>query len=244
MTNIVDNSIYALYRNHDELRDAAKTLRTNLEFSGIDHEIRSVAVTSAEMSVGKSTIGICLGFAMAETGKRVLLIDNDFRDPQVAMRLKVRSTYTLSDLLAGKVPAVNACVPTREENLYVLDLGNRRLNNPVEVMSSAKYKAMIQQLGEYFDFVIIDTPPIGMFIDAALASQMVDGVLFVINSGKTSSREVKEALSQLEKANARVLGAVINNVHRTNSNYYYYDRQGNKKRKKSSKRFSFLTGNR
>lgn len=233
--NMSENNIYALYRGHADVRDAAKTLRTNLEFSGIDQEIRSIAVTSSEMNAGKSTVAICLGMAMAEAGKRVLLIDNDLRDPSIENELRMNSRYTLPDLLTGRVRFEEACLPTNAEGLFVLDLGSRRVGNPVEVLSSAKYKALIRQAKDKFDFVIIDTPPIGLFIDAAITSQMVDGVVFVINAGKTTPKEVKEALGQLEKANAHVLGAVLNNVQRKNSNYYYYDQSGQKKRRKKSK---------
>ena len=234
MSNFVQNNIFKLYKTNSELRDAARTLRTNLEFAGIDQEIQCIAITSAEMSVGKSTIAISLGISCAEAGKRTLIIDDDFRNPQIASRLRIRSKFNIADLLSGRVMPEDACMPTAQEGLYVLDLGNRRINNPVEVMNSVKYKNMIAQLKNQFDFIIMDTPPIGMFIDAAVAAQTADGVVFVINSGKTKAQDVREGLSQLEKANVRVLGAVLNNVIRSNSSYYYYDRQGNRKRRSES----------
>lgn len=234
MSNLYQNSIYDVFSENDELRDSARTLRTNIEFASVDKEIQCVAVTSAEMSVGKSMISISLAMSAAEEGKRTLIIDNDFRNPQIAGRLKVRSRTTIAELLSGRVLPEDACVPSAFENLYVLDLGSRRVSNPVEIMNSVKYRNLIGELRNMFDFVVIDTPPIGMFIDAAVAAQSADGVVFVVNSGKTKALEVNEGLSQLEKANVKVLGAVLNNVIRSSSNYYYYDRQGNKKRRKKS----------
>ena len=193
-------------------------------------------MTSAEMSVGKSTISIALGMAMAESGKRTLIIDNDFRNPQVQLRLKIRGNCSLPDVLSGRVPLENACIPTRLNNLYVLDLGSRRIHNSVDVLRSARYKHLIEQLKRMFDFIIIDTPPVGMFVDAALSAQLTDGAVFVVNAGKTNGKQVKEALAQLEKANVHVLGAVLNNVVRTHSNYYYYDRSGQRRKRRSAEK--------
>ena len=234
MSNLYESNIYALYEENGDVRDSAITLRTNLEFASIDKELTSVTVTSAEMSVGKSTVAIALGMAMAESGRRTLIIDNDFRNPQIELRLKVRGTHRIQDVLSGRVAPMDACIPTRMENLYVLDLGSRRINNAVDLLRSGRYKRLVEQLKQLFDFVIIDTPPVGMFIDAALAAQLTDGAVFVINAGKTNGKDVKEALVQLEKANVHVLGAVLNNVVRAHSNYYYYDRQGRRKKRRGS----------
>ncbi|MBC8529557.1 CpsD/CapB family tyrosine-protein kinase [Christensenellaceae bacterium NSJ-44] len=229
----MDNS-YQIYFNSPELREAIKTLRVNIEFAGIDEPVRSVAVTSVEAGVGKSTIALSLAIAMAETGKTTLIIDNDFRNPQIANRLMVRGVYSLTELFSGKVDPREACVPTKVNNLFMLDLGSRRLNNPIEVLSSGRYKALLAKVKQDFDFVVIDTPPLGLFIDAAIASTQVDGVLMVISSGKSTAAEVKESLAQLEKANAHVIGCVLNNLKHKPADYYgyYYDKRGDKKRKK------------
>lgn len=235
MSNVSQQSMAKLYAENSELRDTARTLCTNLEFAGVDEEIQCVVVTGYEMSVGKSTVALALAMAAAEMGKRTLIIDNDLRNPQIALRMKVRSRFSIADMFSGRVQVEELCVPTNFRDLFVLDLGSRRVANPVEVLGSAKYKHCIEELRNMFDFIVIDTPPIGMFIDAAVAAQVSDGVLFVVNSGKTQARQVKESLAQLEKAKVRVLGAVLNNVIRTSKNYYYYyDRRGMKKRRKKS----------
>ena len=215
-------SVLDLYYGDAQLRDSIKTLRTNIEFAGIDKRIKSVAVTSADVGAGKSMISICLAVAMAESGRRTLLIDDDFRHPQIANRMGIRCRYSLSDLLAGNIAINSVCVPTEIPNLYVFDSGNRRISNPVEVLSSIRYKEVLNELYDAFDFLIIDTPPVGLFVDAAVISSQVEGVLVVVQKGKTKREAVRAAMSQLEKANAHVLGAVLNGASHTSSDYYYY----------------------
>lgn len=226
-------SIYDLYYGDAQLRDSIKTLRTNIEFAGIDSRIKSVAVTSADVGAGKSLISICLAIAMAESGRRTLLIDDDFRHPQIANRLGIRCRYTLSDLLGGNIDIHSVCIPTQVANLYVFDSGNRRISNPVEVLSSIRYKEVLNELYDAFDFLIIDTPPLGLFVDAAVISSQVEGVLLVIQKGQTKREAVKAALSQLEKANAHVLGAVLNGASHSSSNTYYYYHYGERRRSHS-----------
>ena len=134
----------------------------------------------------------------------------------------IRCRYSLSDLLAGNIAINSVCVPTEIPNLYVFDSGNRRISNPVEVLSSIRYKEVLNELYDAFDFLIIDTPPVGLFVDAAVISSQVEGVLVVIQKGKTKREAVRAAMSQLEKANAHVLGAVLNGASHTSSDYYYY----------------------
>ena len=192
-------SVLELYYGDAQLRDSIKTLRTNIEFAGIDKRIKSVAVTSADVGAGKSMISICLAVAMAESGRRTLLIDDDFRHPQIANRMGIRCRYSLSDLLAGNIAINSVCVPTEIPNLYVFDSGNRRISNPVEVLSSIRYKEVLNELYDAFDFLLV-----------------------VIQKGKTKREAVRAAMSQLEKANAHVLGAVLNGASHTSSDYYYY----------------------
>ena len=214
--------VLELYYGDAQLRDSIKTLRTNIEFAGIDKTIKSVAVTSADVGVGKSMVSICLAVAMAETGRRTLLIDNDFRHPQIANRLGIRCRYALSDLLSGSVRIEDVCVDTQIPNLFVFDSGSRRISNPVEILSSVRYREVLNVLYDAFDFLVIDTPPVGLFVDAAVISSQVEGVLLVIQKGKTKREAVKASMSQLEKANAHILGAVLNGASHTASDYYYY----------------------
>ena len=236
------SNIYELYYGSSDLRAAAKALRVNLEFIGRDEPLRSIAVTSAEADVGKSTVAICLGIAVAESGRRVLLVDNDFHDPQIAGRLRLRSTRSFSDLLAGRISLQDVCLPTRVNNLYALDMGNRKITNPVELMDSGRYRDLLRQLRAGFDFVIVDTPPLGQFIDAAVVAPQTDGVLLVIHSGNTTSENVQEALSQLQLADARVLGAVLKDVPRLPAREEYEPQSRLEKRERAADRLSAEKG--
>ena len=205
-----------------ELTESAKTLRSNIDFAGIDTPIKSVTVTSAEKGDGKTIIACALAMAEARGDRKTLLIDNDFRNPQIALRMHVRGSHRLNDVL-GATPETlpEFCLETKVENLYILDLGSRR-SDPVEVLSSRKYARLLQTAMEAFDFVVIDTPPLGMFIDAALVAPQTDGAIVVVRAGKDTPESVKTILSQLEKANARVIGAVLNHAKKKHSDYYYY----------------------
>ena len=205
-----------------ELSESAKTLRSNIDFAGIDAPIRSITITSAEKGDGKTIVACALAIAEASADRKTLIIDNDFRNPQVCARLHVRGTHRLGEVLnATPENLMDYCMETRIPNLYVLDVGMRR-SDPVEVLSSRKYAKLLETVFEMFDFVIIDTPPLGMFIDAALVAPKTDGAVIVIRSAKDTPDSLRAILSQLEKANARVIGAVLNGAKKRHSDYYYY----------------------
>ena len=208
--------------NDRDLLESVKTLRTNIDFAGIDEPIRSIILTSAEKGDGKSLIACALAIAESAAKKRTLIIDNDFRNPPIANHFHVRGRFKLATVLqATEDNLMDFCLETKYPNLYVLDLGNRR-SDSVEVLSSRRYDALLKTAIKKFDFVIVDTPPLGMFIDAALVAPKTDGAIIVIRSGKNDIQSVKNTISQLEKANARILGAVLNCSKKKHSDYYYY----------------------
>ena len=218
-----------------ESREAFITLRTNIDFAGIDDPIKCVAITSAKKGEGKSTIAENLAIAEAMAHKRTLLIDNDFRNPQLARKFGVRGAHKLSNIMnAAEEDLMEYCLPTDYPDLYLLDIANFRLSSPVEILSSRKYKALIELVKQSFDFVIIDTPPIGLFIDAAIIAPLTDGVLLVIGNSMTTASEEKEIISQLDKAKAKILGTVFNGEkHAHSSDYYYYDKKTHTKKRRS-----------
>ena len=220
--------------NDRNLMDSAKTLRSNIDFAGIDEPIRSVTITSAQKGDGKTMVACALAIAEANAGRKTLIIDNDFRAPQVASRLHIRGTAKMSDVLnATEETLMQYCLETKTENLYMLDISTRR-SDPVEVLSSKKYEALLKLAIEQFDFVVVDTPPLGLFIDSALVAPKTDGAVIVILSGKDSEQTVKNMLSQLEKANARILGAVLNGDKKKHTDYYYYYSKKDHKTKKKA----------
>ena len=214
MSYIVD--LY--YGTKTSLRDSVKTLRANIQFASLNKEIKTVALTSVIPSEGKTTLSCFLGISVAETGKRTCIVECDYRHPMVARNFDVESERVSNTSGENKIDA--SLKKTSVENLWVLDM-KCKVANPVELICSEAYSEMINKLREDFDFVIFDTPPLGAFIDAAHIAALADGTVLVIRQGQVEKRAAKDVLEQLKKANANVLGAVLNNVKVKKVSYYY-----------------------
>ncbi|MBP1326231.1 capsular exopolysaccharide synthesis family protein [Leucobacter exalbidus] len=205
--------------------EAFRHLRTNLRFSSVDSEVRSIVVTSANQGEGKTTVVVALARMLAESGVRTLIIDADLRRPAVANALNIDGSVGLSSLLSGQITLNDALRATNQKNLFVLPSGVTP-PNPSELVGSAHMKSTVERLSKEL-FVIIDAPPVLPVTDAALASTIVDGVIFVARSGKTTKPEVRSAHKLLEGARARMLGVVLNGVTKNDGGdgYYYYSKK-------------------
>lgn len=231
MANIVDT----YYQAKSSLREAVKTLRTNISFSGIDHDIQTIVITSPSARLGKTTVVSFLGIAYAETGKKVLLVDTDCRRPMMANIFRQRPQYGMLQVLYGEVSIEEAAEESRQAGLYIMDCGGK-ITNPVEFINSKRFMAFVEEARTKFDIIIFDTPPLGTFIEAALLAAQADGTLIVIQPGKVQSGTAKDVVDQLKKANAHILGVVFNNVVNAKADgYYYYYRKGGKNEKKREK---------
>lgn len=205
--------------------EAFRHLRSNLRFSSVDHEVRSIVVTSANQGEGKTTVAVSLARMLAESGVRTVIIDADLRRPAVSEALGIDGAVGLSSLLSGQITLNEALRATPQKNLFVLPSGVVP-PNPSELLGSAKMRNTVERLRDEL-FVIIDAPPVLPVTDAALASTIVDGVVFVARSGSTSKPEARSAYQLLEKANARVLGGVLNGMTKADGGdgYYYYSKK-------------------
>lgn len=216
--NIVD--IY--YNTKTSLRDSIKTLRANIQFASLNGEIKIVALTSVVPSEGKTTISCFLGISMAEMGKKTVIVECDYRHPMIARNFGLEDSASASEQENDR-NSINASLKkTSVDNLWVLDM-KCKVKNPVELISSEAYAQMVQKLRQDFDFVILDTPPLGAFIDAAHVAALADGTVIVIRQGQVEKKAAKDVLAQLKKANANVIGAVLNNVKIKRAGYYYYN---------------------
>lgn len=222
MGNDKNGSSFNLLNMSALTRDAFRSLRMNISFSGGDKDVRTLVVTSAVPNEGKTSVAIALGISMAEAMKNTLLIECDCRRPDIGNRLKLRPESNWIDVIYRQAQLQDAIVPTYCPNLYFLDV-EPGLVHSVELLSSARFWEMIEQIKEQFDFIILDTPPLGPFIDAAVLGERSDGTILVVNSGSREIRLHKEAVAQLKKANAHVLGVALNRVNPRQSNYYRYD---------------------
>jgi capsular exopolysaccharide synthesis family protein len=200
--------------------EAFRGLRTNILFSSADSGSRSIAVTSTGPSEGKSLIASNLAIGIAQSGQRVLLIDADMRRPKQHELFDIKSDPGLSNLLVGNAKAAEVVLKTRVANLWVMTSG-KIPPNPAELLGSKRFADLLHSLKDHFDYVIVDTPPVMAVTDAAIVGHRVSGVLFVIASDTTSRHAAQQALDQLEHANVRFVGAVLNRVDLERNAYYY-----------------------
>ena len=160
--------------------EAIKTLRTNLLFTGDDY--RAIALTSQSASEGKTTISFQLAVSLAQTGKRVLLLDTDLRKSIMLNRFKVKEKVMgLTHFLSGMAKIGDCICETDIPGFYIMFAGSR-VPNPAEVLGSNRFKSMIPALKKMFDYVIVDTAPLGQVIDCAVIAPTLDGTMIVIDA--------------------------------------------------------------
>ena len=209
--------------------EAIKTLRTNLQFSGKHNKV--VLLTSVRSNEGKSDISFNLAVELGKAGKKVLLIDADIRKSVYKSRYGIEEeTYGLSQYLSGQVEQIDQIVyKTNYENLYVI-LAGPYAPNPTEMLGDEQFGQLLKAARQVFEYVIVDTPPLGTVVDAAVIGQYCDGALMVIESDSTSYRACQKVKGQLERSGCKILGAVLNKVSSKGRGLYYsrYGRYGSK----------------
>ncbi len=214
-------NILSDYKALDEgMLDSIKTLRTNIQFASISREIKTITLTSNIPNEGKSTISTFLAVAMAEANKKTLLVECDLRHTTLRKRMKLTRNAGIINYLSGNITLDEAITVTQIDNLYFLD-AEVKVPNPVEIISSDAFAAMIAALREKFDYVIFDTPPVGTFIDAALFASKSDATIILLKPGSVDRKLFKKTYEQLSKANANVIGVVFNEVDKAHKGYYY-----------------------
>ena len=197
------------------VKEAFNTLRTNLIFSG--KGIKTVVVTSCFAHEGKSTVSFELAHSLAEAGKRVLLVDADLRKSVMVTRhTKERGICGLSQLLSGQVTLENAIYHTQTEGMDVVFSGPYP-PNPTELIGQPAFKEFLRDVRDAYDYVLIDAPPLGLVIDAAVIGSSCDGSIIVINAGHVKYRIARTVKGQLEKSGCKVLGVVLNQATRRRS---------------------------
>lgn len=198
-----------------------RTIRTNINFSMPDQELRTLLVTSASPSEGKSTTTSNIAIVFAQEGKKVLLIDADMRKPTTHYTFKVQNAHGLSSVLTRQCQAKEAIQESEIENLWILPSGPVP-PNPAELVASKNMSLLTKQLLEEFDLIIFDTPPILSVADAQIVSNKVDGTVLVINTGKSEKDSAIKAKELLLSAKANILGVILNNFNIEKDHYYYH----------------------
>lgn len=198
--------------------EAYRSLKTSIMFGQSQQELRVLVVTSASKGDGKSTTASNLAAVLAQADEKVLLVDADLRRPSQHRIFKISSTPGMSEVLAMKTRFVDAVQKSPVPRLRVLPSGSIP-PNPVELLGSAAMEAFLEQVGDLFDWLIIDAPPVLGVADASVLASRANGVLFVVGEG-TSRRTLAHARNELGKVDATIAGAVLNNLTRNSRTYY------------------------
>ena len=202
--------------------EAFRSLRTNIQFAGVDHPIRTLLVTSAGPSEGKSTIAANLAVVMAQSGLRVILMDGDLRRPTVHKIFGQPNRAGLTSVMLQDPSQWNGVPQSTPITNLATVLSGALPPNPSELLGSKRMKQFIDYLHKWCDIVIIDAPPLLPVTDALVLSPLTDGVIMVIDSGSTRIGEAVNGKRQLDQAGARVLGVVMNKIPTGRHGYYYY----------------------
>ena len=202
------------------VQEAFNVLRTNVIFSGQD--VKVILLTSVDKNEGKTVLSLHLGRSLAELGKQVLVIDADLRKSvMVGRNSSSRNVIGLSETISGVAQLKDAIYATQYPNMHVLFSG-KYPPNPVKLLNSVYFSGLIEAVSDYYDYVIIDTPPLGIVIDAAVVAAYCDSAIMVIGSDHIPYRAAREVVNQLKKAGCNVLGVVLNNAGSRHKNKYYY----------------------
>ncbi len=212
--------------------ESFRTLRTNLDFAGLDKPIKTLQITSAGPSEGKSTVAVNLAVVMAQGERKVILLDADLRRPSVHRYLNISNHKGLIDLLRDPANLAKVINEWGKPAINAITVGEIP-PNPAELLASERMRKVLSELTEMADIVIIDTAP-SIITDPIVLSAKVDGVLIVIEPGATKIGAAQVMMEQLTRSGARVVGVVMNPIARRHSNYYtkynyyssYYYRSG------------------
>lgn len=218
-----ESRIFSVSQPTSLAAEAYRTLRTNLQFSSLDRPLRSLVVTSAVATEGKTTTAANLAVVMAQAGNRIVLVDGDLRRPSAHKLFNLSSRVGLTDALVEDPQALDGYLQESGiENLRVLAAGPIP-PNPQELLGSQRMKELLRRLEEEADIVVLDTPPILAVSDANVLAARASGVLVVVNAGQTRRAAVRQAVEGLRKVGANVLGCVLNMVSMRGgrSSYYY-----------------------
>jgi len=221
--------------------ESINSICTNIEFSG--NNLKTILITSCIAGEGKSTMASRIVMSMASRGKKTVLVDLDLRKSVTAGRLGLESDgkmYGIAHYLVGQKTYEDVVYKSDIKNLYIVPVG-RDVSSPTTLINSAAFAEFFEQLKKDFEMIIVDTPPIGVVIDAADISKVCDGGVIVIEYGKRHRHEVVQSVEQMKRSNTPILGCIIDKVtvkslsekkyYKSHYGYYgkygYYNREDN-----------------
>lgn len=202
------------------LQNALKTLAANIRFSSVDHPVHSLCMVSSIPSEGKTTTAVGLGKAFAAGGSTVIMVECDLRRRSLANALGTHGTHGLYSVLSGHHTVQESVVSAGMSNLYFLD-AEPGIPNPADLLQSNRFKELVHTLTSMYNYVIIDTPPVNTFVDAAIVSSIVDATILVVRQNYTRREDVRDSFTQLQQAGANIIGTVLNCADAEVSSKYY-----------------------
>jgi capsular exopolysaccharide synthesis family protein len=209
-----------------QVAEQFRTLRTNIRYSSLGNEIKSIVVTSSMPDEGKSTIISNLAVAMANAGKRVIIVDCDLRKPTIHKRFSISNSQGLTNILVQDKKKTEIMIVTDVPNLYIIPSGPIP-PNPSELLGSMAMKDTLEELTRTFDMVLIDTPPVLNISDAQILSALSQGTIIVASYGKSEKKALLSAKENIEKVGGKILGVVINKIPEKHNdiygNYFSYE---------------------
>lgn len=198
-------------------QESIKKLALNIEFASMGRELHTLTVTSTTPKEGKSSVSLMLACELAKEGNSVLLVDMDYRSPMIGRYLGRRNKKDIFDYMSGNAKMTDVIASTNTPDLYFMDSNHRiALNTNLEA-----FDRFVEETRNYFDIVIFDTAPLGMFIDAASLAAKSDGTLVIVADGRVETKELKKVLTQLQQVKANLLGIAFNFVNHKEKSYYY-----------------------
>lgn len=207
--------------------ESYKGIRTNILHILRDAEKKSFAITSPSPGTGKTTVTVNLGIAFAQLGQKTVIVDADMRKPMLAKLFSIQTLKGLSEYLSGENDGVDV-TPTVYPGLYAVTAG-KIPHNPSELLSSGRFAELLNKLSKEFEYIIVDTPPVGMVTDAAVISDSVSGTVVVIKQNYTYKDRFDKTIENLKKVDANIIGYVLNAVDENKYSYKYghYSYYGN-----------------
>ena len=203
------------------LTEGLNQLKTNLAFCGKD--IKVITITSSVQNEGKSSVAFDLSKTMAEGGKKILMVDADLRKSVLAAKYHIQGIDKgLSHYLTGQAEIEDIIYETETEGFY-LSVAGPLSPDPTSLLDSDQFQKFIDKVREDYDYVIIDAPPLGVVIDAAIIGKYCDGAVLVIEQGVIKRKVVQDVIKQLKRGKVRILGAVLNKVDERIGAYGAYD---------------------
>ena len=205
------------------IKEAFNSLRANVQF--LQKNVKTIVFTSCLANEGKSSVCFDLCYSLAEAGKKVLLVDADLRKSMMATRYtEERGVYGLSHVLSGQIDAADAIYRTDASGLDIVFSGPFP-PNPTELVGSPAFKEFLDAVRDQYDYVFVDTPPLGLVVDAAVMASVCDGSILVVSVGHVKYRLAQQVKAQLERGGKNMLGVILNQVDRAkniNTNYDPY----------------------